>query len=348
MAPRLDPFGVPAIAQTAAVSAIEAAAKARQQGGQPSLASLLGKTLPAQVLARLGADNFLVTVAGAAWRMALPASTRVGAQLPLTLLQAGDEPTFALDAARGGAFHRITATAAAALPAPALPAPALPGQEAQLSSGARVLAALLRTAGAAPDTAALTGSAPLAPQASQTVPDPAQLAERLRLAISQSGLFYESHVAEWAEGKRSLAELAREPQMQRTPGSPLADPESAQFVNLQLTTQEQARLAWHGQLAPGQPFEWQIDKEPQGQAQAGEPPTEEIWRSELRLRFALLGEIGASVVLRGGQVQVALRPASSAARALLQAHTDRLDAGLAGAGTPLCTLTIAALPQAHE
>jgi hypothetical protein len=37
----------------------------------------------------------------------------------------------------------------------------------------------------------------------------------LRDAVASSGLFYESHVAEWAEGKRPLASLLLEPQMQK-------------------------------------------------------------------------------------------------------------------------------------
>lgn len=52
----------------------------------------------------------------------------------------------------------------------------------------------------------------------------AQLAPLLRQALSQSGLFYEAHQAQWLAGKTSLAALLREPQAQgapRTAGLPL-------------------------------------------------------------------------------------------------------------------------------
>lgn len=42
--------------------------------------------------------------------------------------------------------------------------------------------------------------------------DSRQLAQQLRNVITRSGLFYESHVHEWIQGRRSLAELQQEPQ----------------------------------------------------------------------------------------------------------------------------------------
>ena len=51
-----------------------------------------------------------------------------------------------------------------------------------------------------------------------------QLAPLLRQALSQSGLFYEAHQAQWLSGKVDLATLLREPQAQGTgqPGNPTA------------------------------------------------------------------------------------------------------------------------------
>lgn len=42
--------------------------------------------------------------------------------------------------------------------------------------------------------------------------DSRQLAQQLRNVITRSGLFYESHVHEWIQGRRTLAELQQEPQ----------------------------------------------------------------------------------------------------------------------------------------
>ena len=116
--------------------------------------------------------------------------------------------------------------------------------------------------------------------------DPAQLAQKLRDAVGSSGLFYESHVAEWAEGKRPLASLLLEPQMQKAQqaeaqktGTDLA---SAQLINLQLHTHEQARVQWQGEAWPGQKMQWDISRDaPEGQQQEGRDGEDDAtaWRS---------------------------------------------------------------------
>ncbi|MDR2881306.1 MAG: flagellar hook-length control protein FliK [Azoarcus sp.] len=52
----------------------------------------------------------------------------------------------------------------------------------------------------------------------------AQLVPLLRQALSQSGLFYESHQAQWLAGKIDLATLLREPQAQGTGQPPAGSP----------------------------------------------------------------------------------------------------------------------------
>jgi len=51
--------------------------------------------------------------------------------------------------------------------------------------------------------------------------DTNQLSSRLQQAVSESGLFYESHLKNWAEGQTALASLMREPQSQFMPGKTL-------------------------------------------------------------------------------------------------------------------------------
>jgi len=55
--------------------------------------------------------------------------------------------------------------------------------------------------------------------ATALAPGPAptgQLAQGLKAALDASGLFYESHLAEWTRGERALGSLRREPQMEWT------------------------------------------------------------------------------------------------------------------------------------
>jgi len=49
--------------------------------------------------------------------------------------------------------------------------------------------------------------------AARPAPAADEVAQRLANTISESGLFYESHLRQWHRGERSVAELSREPQM---------------------------------------------------------------------------------------------------------------------------------------
>lgn len=60
-----------------------------------------------------------------------------------------------------------------------------------------------------------------------TMPQPAQLVQALRSAMQQTGLFYESHLAQMVFGQRTPAQLASEPQATLQPHVP-ADAPSAQ------------------------------------------------------------------------------------------------------------------------
>jgi hypothetical protein len=193
---------------------------------------------------------------------------------------------------------------------------------------------------------AIAARAPVLAAPSQ---DAAAIAPALRQALAKSGLFYESHVAEWAQGQRPLAELAAEPQMQLRPANP-AEPEAAQMINLQLAAHEQGQVAWQGLLWPGQPMQWEISRdaphrEPSHDGGDEAAPT---WQSRLRLSMPGMGDIGATIVLTGDRVAMRIEPAQADAAALLQAHAQQLVDALAAAGTPLTALAIAPGADANE
>jgi hypothetical protein len=398
MIPGADKITVAAVGRVAATVGAEAVGDARQQEFQRSLAGLVGKSMQAEVLSRLTDGSYLVKVAGNSARMLLPANPQPGAELQLTLVSVSPRPTFQLTGAPqsavitafaepqpqagaeldlyspGAATARPSAAgatqrAAVLADAPAAgqlqgPKPDSGGTTATLSATARVISSVLGAAARSehPQTAIV---APLALLAAPPT-DPARLAAQLKDAIGASGLFYESHVAEWSAGKRPLAELRREPQMQaqRTasadsfaslPGSALApaaaDPATAQFISLQLASQEQGRVAWQGQLLPGQDMAWQISRDPPdgrerpgAGAEAPEPP----WRSALRLRFAALGEIGATVVLAGDQLHIALEAGSNEVGSVLRARAGELRRALEASGNPAATLTVSSTVSSGE
>lgn len=92
-----------------------------------------------------------------------------------------------------------------------------------LSVAARVIGAVLADLQAEPGP--VRGTVPLLASAQQPA-SAAALAGALARTVSDSGLFYESHLAEFATGSRSLAQMAREPQV-RWAGPVLARPEAA-------------------------------------------------------------------------------------------------------------------------
>jgi hypothetical protein len=362
MIPR-DQLSLTPVARTGPVQTV---ADPRQQAFQRAMATQLGQSLQAEVLTRLSDGSFVVRVADMAARMPLPANVQVGAQVPLTLVAVHPRPTFQLSTAQGGqAFAEAAPPPAEGANLGSMPLAWLEGKEAAALTRASAL--LARTQGLATPLGSDSGAGAslskagkalgdviAAAQSSATQQtaalgrtpllggpgaDAGQIAAALQQGMEKSGLFYESHVAEWAQGTRTQAELAAEPQARGM--APPSDPNTAQFINLQLNAHEQARVAWQGQLWPGQDMRWEIERDaPQqepGAHEGGDAPSS--WQSSLTLRFGQLGEVAAKVVLSGGQLHIRLdAPAST--HALLEAGRARLADALDAAGTPLNTLAI--------
>ena len=370
MIPGADRITVGPVGRIAATPAVEAVGDLRQQEFQRALSGQVGKTMQAAVLARLADGSFLVRVADTPARMMLPPGAQPGSDVPLTLVALSPRPTFQAGALPGAPAGPATFEAqAAALPEeapagtplrayaqgalranPALGTPAplaaadADAPHATLSEAAKVITSVLATAMKAPN-APVAVNAP-APLLERPAADPAKLAGALKHAIDSSGLFYESHLREWSEGARPLADLAREPQMQKLldgaaakPGAALTDPATAQFINLQLASQEQGRVAWQGELWPGQPLQWEVSRDAPERRPGGAAP-DPAWRSSVRFRFPLLGEIAANVVLAGGELHFQVQAGSKDIETLLRAHAATLTEALDAAGAPLSSLTI--------
>ena len=386
MLPKMDAIGMPPLTPVKGARPADAVADPRQAEFQRSLQGLIGKSMQGQVLARMGDGSYLVRVAGTPARMQLPAGAQPGTEIPLTLIGINPRPSFQIgnnrdqpasalltyadaeaepeaadlrgpQAGAAQAGTRASSTAATLLSrAPLTPAnllPALAGDTPapELSTTARAISSVLSQAESVPGAPlSLVGKTPL-----MTTPGaaPAQVAQKLQEAVGSSGLFYESHVAEWAEGKRPLASLLLEPQMQKAAQGDMAktgtDLASAQLINLQLHTHEQARVQWQGEAWPGQKMQWDISQDaPEGQQHAGSDGDEEAtaWRSNVRFQFPLLGDLAAHVVLQGGRVAIQLQAGSEASADTLRQHAARLEASLDAAGWPLSSLTIAGQPEA--
>ena len=357
------------LSQVARIQATVPAADPRQQAFQRAFAGMVGQAMQAEVLSKLPDGSFVVRVNDMAARMPLPSNAQPGMQVPLTLVSLNPRPTFQVDAGKGApAFAEAGPPLAEGANPQSSPLAFLEGRSAAALTRSAALLAQARSmsrlgAGPASDAntsisqagkllgdviaaaqkadaqaSAALGRTPLLPGPSA---DAGSIAGALQEGMAKSGLFYESHVAEWAQGTRARAELAAEPQAQGRMPSP-TEPSTAQFINMQLTAHEQARVAWQGQLWPGQDLRWEIERDAADGNQAGaqDGDAASTWQSRLTLRFGELGELSARVVLSGGQLHIRLDTASEDAGQRLQAGRARLEQALDAAGTPLSTLAI--------
>lgn len=146
----------------------------------------LGQKLQGSVQAQVSANVFKVSVSGQLVQMELPPTTRSGdtVAVQVTALQ----PRLA--------FSMVNSATPLATPE-------------QLGSTARMLSSMSQQS---PEKAYVRAaqSAPL--WSTPQPPESKQLAGMLKEALGNSGLFYESHQAQWLGGARSTAQLMHEPQ----------------------------------------------------------------------------------------------------------------------------------------
>lgn len=197
---------------------------------------LPGEHLPAMVLTSLPNGRFQVQVDNQTLEMNLPRNTQPGDQLELVYVGNSPRLTFTLASSLATA-QSAAAPLPAALPmATVLPAPA------QLSDTAHLLGQLTRQMGGAAQEIVAEMPVLASPPS-----DVRQLAAALQKTIAVSGLFYESHQAQWVQGEWPLAELQQEPQAQQ--GQPQQD--SAQAAMIQQAQLDPALSTLHGQAQLG-------------------------------------------------------------------------------------------------
>ncbi|MBC7414605.1 MAG: flagellar hook-length control protein FliK [Herminiimonas sp.] len=235
MLPRTDLTGPRPLAAVEPARAITPLGDVRQESIDRLVRLEVGKQFQAQILSRFSDGTFLVRIADTAARLALPSGGKVGDGLALTLLATEPRPTFSLDAQSAGVLAESAGATRAELAPGARIAQALylsnaAGQAAAagtdggaapaaLSNTGRLIDALLNAARQDGAATALVGKTPLSAAAGAAAP---QLASALHDSLSFSGLFYESHVQQWANGERTLADLLREPQARSAKGDPAA------------------------------------------------------------------------------------------------------------------------------
>jgi hypothetical protein len=154
------------------------------------------------------------------------------------------------------------------------------------------------------------------PVLSKGVPDDAsELASALRKAVHDTGIFYESHLATWMNGRTSIEELRREPKARLGQAQDTAEPFSpplAALVRRQLDVLENHSVDWRGTFWPGQSGELAITED----GSAGTPSFARSWSTRIRLSLPNLGEIDARISLSGNRVKLEMDASPSAAPTL--------------------------------
>lgn len=278
----------------------------------------VGERVKAIVTDQMPNGRFAVLIKDQLLDLNLPRNTQPGEQLELIVVSKDPKLTFALSRqpdAQNGQASQTGNTGVA------------------LSSAAKMLGEMLATQGGQAKAANVQQAQPLF--AGQ--PQPAQLAGVLASRLAESGLFYESHQAEWVNGLRTLQTLLREPQAAMSQdGKPIEQsavqptaakvpdqqmrgvearvltdvrqsaevmPDQAvkQLVQQQLALLENNPLVWQGQAWAGQPLRWQLELENERDAQGGEQQAAQIWQTRLDLDLPNLGKVGVVASLRDGR-----------------------------------------------
>jgi hypothetical protein len=126
---------------------------------------------------------------------------------------------------------------------------------------------------------------------------------RLRQILSESGMFYESHLGRWTEGRMNLESIQREPQARLldNPGQVLKQPdldgmpeEAARIAGRQLQMLEGGSFFWQGYAWPDQWLDWRVDENDSGGAT---DPEAAQWQTQLQLNLPRLGDVAAEMAI---------------------------------------------------
>jgi len=191
---RSDVTGTRPVSQTVGVQQVSLAGDPRQDVYARLMALAVGRPLAAEVVSQNESGTSMVRVADTVVQMDLPPDAKVGEKVMLTLLAKEPRLTFLFE--RGASAHSM------------------------VSNTGRLIDNILRSLSPDGTTATLSGRTPLlpmpagSPSAALLLPSglAAQLEGMLSNMFGTSGLFYESHLAQWVAGNRSQAELMQEPQ----------------------------------------------------------------------------------------------------------------------------------------
>jgi hypothetical protein len=191
--------------------------------------------------------------------------------------------------------------------------------------------------------------------------DTARVSGELAQTLSGSGLFYESHQAEWVTGLRTLAQIKQEPQArsatQAPTGSPSAPiavvlteganlqtvvsavrqgdtqpiaPHTLPLVQQQLVALDTATVLLQVEIWPKQMMQWAVEERRSGSGT--EPELQQDWHTQLRLQLPRLGEVNATLSVGAEKISIRLDTDRASSATVLLENRASLQEALATAG----------------
>lgn len=296
---------LPILAKTAVTPTVDA-----QQRASVLLQLNPGQQVKAEIIANLPNSLYLARVAGEMYKLEIPLNVQPGETLEMTFLTADPRITFQVLRPEVG-------------------------ESVKLSSMGKWLADVVRNA---PSPTVV--QEPLLEHPGQGT---GRLAAQLKGALTQNGLFYEAHLAQWAGGGLALKELLKEPQgklsrlLDRGEGGEgtgdsgkagFADSRTLPFVKEQLLLLNSGVLAWQGEAWPGQDMKLTITEGDEEQWEQGIEAT-------LSLDLPRLGGVEATLRFGAEGIAVEFVCTSPGSSELLKKGGGELRAALASCGLHL-------------
>lgn len=291
-----------------------------QELGDRATQFIKGREYIAHVLDKVGESSFHVKMdgesfKGAIMKMDLGSAAHAGQTLVLKYVQDAPVPTFLLT-------PTLANTA---------------GATADISSAAQLIGQYLKVA---QDDGVSTRYQATA-VVTQAPENPQILSNDLKRAVSRSGLFYESHLADLLQADQSFSSVKLEPQNQ-------ANTSVAALVSQQLAILDNHRLSWQGEIWPGQKMDWDVkfqhDEDIEGAdhevfSQAGGESAESI-SSEMTLHLPRLGKVTAKLQLLGGHLRISILADQAQSLDVLKWKRQSLAEALVRNGQQLDSLTV--------
>lgn len=178
-----------------------------------------------------------------------------------------------------------------------------------------------------------------------------QLPGLLHKALTQSGLFYESHLAKWVTGNYTLAQLQQEPQSKLTTIATMTNSassntdmtihtQSLSLVQQQLSALETGHLIWQGEIWPNQRMAWVISEHASDNHDQTTGELSSSWQMQLNLTLPRLGEVTAHIVCHCNNMQIRLITSASETAEFLRINQVSFADAITSAGLSVQSVDI--------